>query len=53
MDMEAVNAFHITGRSHDCGSKRGYMKANIEYGIRHTEIGEDFKSYLKDFVKAL
>lgn len=53
MDTEAVNAFHITGRSHDCGSKRGYMKANIEYGIRHTEIGEDFKAYLKDFVKAL
>ncbi len=53
MDIEAVNAFHITGRSHDCGSKRGYMKANIEYGIRHTEIGEDFKAYLKDFVKTL
>ena len=53
MQTEAVNAFHITGRSHDCGSKRGYMKANIEYGVRHPEIGADFKDYLKTFVKTL
>jgi UTP--glucose-1-phosphate uridylyltransferase len=53
MQEEAVNAFHITGRSHDCGSKRGYMKANIEYGVRHHDIGEDFTAYLKTFVKTL
>ena len=53
MQNESVNAFHITGRSHDCGSKRGYMRANIEYGVRHKEVGEDFKAYLKTFVKSL
>ena len=53
MEEEQVNAFHITGRSHDCGSKREYMKANVEYGIRHPEVGKDFVTFLKSFVKAL
>ena len=47
MKIEQVHAYHITGKSHDCGSKLGYMKANIEYGIRHNDIGEEFKEYLK------
>jgi UTP--glucose-1-phosphate uridylyltransferase len=47
MKLETVEAFHMTGKSHDCGSKLGYMKANVEYGLRHAELGEDFKAYLK------
>jgi len=47
MKKENVNAFHMTGKSHDCGSKLGYMIANVEYAMRHPELGEDFKSYLK------
>lgn len=49
MDKEAVNAFHMTGRSHDCGSKLGFMKANVEYASRHPELGEAFKAYLHAF----
>jgi UTP--glucose-1-phosphate uridylyltransferase len=51
MEKETVEAFHITGKSHDCGSKLGYMKANVEYGLRHPELAEDFKAYLKTVVK--
>lgn len=47
MEMETVEAFHMTGKSHDCGSKLGYMKANVEYALRHDELGEEFKAYLK------
>ena len=46
MEKETVNAFHMSGKSHDCGSKLGYMMANVEYGLRHAEIGADFKEYL-------
>ena len=46
MKKETVNAFHMTGKSHDCGSKLGYMMANVEYAIRHKELGDDFKDYL-------
>ncbi len=48
MEKETVNAFHMTGKSHDCGSKIGYMMANVEYAMRHPEIGDAFKAYLKD-----
>ena len=50
MQKETVNAFHMTGKSHDCGSKLGYMMANVEYAMRHSELGEDFKEYLSGLV---
>lgn len=48
-----VHAFHMTGRSHDCGDKLGYMKANMEYAIRHPQLGKDFKAFLKQFATKL
>ncbi len=50
MKVEPVEAFHMTGKSHDCGSKLGYMKANIEYGLRHPELGDAFKHYLTELI---
>ncbi len=51
MKLEPVEAFHMTGKSHDCGSKLGYMKANVEYGMRHPELAEEFTDYLKQLVQ--
>ncbi|PID49719.1 MAG: UTP--glucose-1-phosphate uridylyltransferase [Proteobacteria bacterium] len=48
-----VNAFHLTGKSHDCGSKLGYMMANVEYGVRHPQIGRRFKAFVKDYAGTL
>ena len=48
-----VNAFHMTGKSHDCGSKMGYMAANVEYASRHPELGSRFNAFLKEYVKTL
>lgn len=48
MEDQQVNAFHMSGKSHDCGSKLGYMQAFVEYGMRHESLGEDFKAYLKE-----
>ncbi|GAW95757.1 MULTISPECIES: UTP--glucose-1-phosphate uridylyltransferase GalU [Colwellia] len=50
MKLETVEAFHMTGKSHDCGSKLGYMKANVEYGLRHPELGDDFRAYLSELM---
>lgn len=44
---ETVEAYYMKGKSHDCGSKLGYMKAFVEYGLRHGEVGEAFSAYLK------
>lgn len=47
MKIETVEAFHMTGISHDCGSKFGYMKANVDYAMRHPELKDRFVEYLK------
>jgi UTP--glucose-1-phosphate uridylyltransferase len=51
MKLETVEAFHMTGKSHDCGSKLGYMKANVEYGLRHPEMADEFRAYLTELMK--
>lgn len=43
--------FH--GRRYDMGNKLGILEAIVEQGAVHSEVGEDFKSYLKEFVKGL
>ena len=43
---EPVMAYRYHGIRYDCGSKLGYMKANVEFALRHPEIGETFRQYL-------
>ncbi|EKT63691.1 UTP--glucose-1-phosphate uridylyltransferase GalU [Providencia burhodogranariea] len=45
---EPVEAYHLRGRSHDCGNKLGYMKAFVEYGLQHETLGEDFSQWIKN-----
>ncbi len=47
MGHQGIEAFAMTGRSHDCGSKLGYMKANVEFALRHPEIKHEFTDFLK------
>ncbi|WP_020412111.1 UTP--glucose-1-phosphate uridylyltransferase GalU [Microbulbifer variabilis] len=46
MTQETVEAYRMVGKSHDCGSKLGYLKANVEYGLRHPDLAEDYRAYL-------
>jgi len=41
----------FSGTRYDMGNKLGILKANIEVGINHKEIGEDLKNYLKELVE--
>ncbi|WP_418139343.1 UTP--glucose-1-phosphate uridylyltransferase GalU [Oceanimonas smirnovii] len=50
MQQERVDAYRMVGKSHDCGSKLGYMKANVEYALRHPELGEDFAGILATYI---
>ncbi|NMF89298.1 UTP--glucose-1-phosphate uridylyltransferase GalU [Aromatoleum petrolei] len=45
---EAVLSYQFQGVRYDCGSKLGYLKATVELGLRHPEIGADFASYLAE-----
>ena len=35
------------------GNKLGYLEAVVEVGVKHPQLGEDFKAYLKEFIKTL
>jgi UTP--glucose-1-phosphate uridylyltransferase len=50
LEDEAVYAYRITGKRFDCGSKLGYLKATVEYALRHPELGRQFGEYLEKFV---
>ena len=37
----------FSGERYDMGNKLGILKAIVEVGLRHPEIGDDFRAYLK------
>jgi len=49
MTEEGVDAFHIRGRSYDCGNKLGYLEATLAYGLKHPKLGADFRELLKQY----
>ena len=46
LGRERVLAMRLGGRRYDCGSKLGYLKATVELGLRHPEVGKEFASFL-------
>jgi UTP--glucose-1-phosphate uridylyltransferase len=45
---ESVLAYEYEGIRYDCGSKLGYLKATIEFALKHPELRDEFSSYLKN-----
>lgn len=43
----------FSGTRYDMGNKLGILKANIEVGLAHPEIGEELKSYIKEIAGKL
>ena len=37
----------IKGKRFDCGSKLGYLKATVEFALRHPEVATQFEAYLR------
>jgi UTP--glucose-1-phosphate uridylyltransferase len=44
---EKVFAYRYEGRRYDCGSKEGFLEANVELALAHPEIGAGFRAYLR------
>lgn len=45
---EQVLAYKYEGRRFDCGRKLGYLKATIEFALRHPEVRDEFEVYLRE-----
>ena len=50
---EGMVGVDYTGIRYDMGNKLGMMQAAIEVGLKHPEIGEDLKNYIKNLAKTL
>lgn len=48
MQEEPVLAYEFSGKRHDCGTKLGYVEATVEYALRHPELRDQFRAYLKN-----
>ncbi|KXO73794.1 UTP--glucose-1-phosphate uridylyltransferase [Acinetobacter venetianus] len=45
---ETVEAYRMKGQTFDCGSKIGYLKAVLHYGVEHPKLGEEFKGLIRE-----
>ena len=40
--------YEIEGKRYDCGDKLGYVKAVIDFGLQHPEIGKGVSEHIKN-----
>ncbi|MGQ0749700.1 MAG: UTP--glucose-1-phosphate uridylyltransferase GalU [Betaproteobacteria bacterium] len=50
---EDVLACEFSGTRYDCGSKTGYLKANIAFALKHPEVAPELRKYMKTVVSRL
>jgi UTP--glucose-1-phosphate uridylyltransferase len=46
---EKVYGYSYEGKRHDAGDKLGFLKATVEFGMKHPVLGADFHAWLKSF----
>ncbi|EEY75966.1 UTP--glucose-1-phosphate uridylyltransferase [Acinetobacter calcoaceticus RUH2202] len=47
-ETNTVEAYRMQGQTFDCGSKLGYLKAVLHYGLEHPKLGSEFKQLIKE-----
>ena len=50
LEETPVRAYHLAGKSYDCGNKLGFLRANIRFGLSHPELGASFREIFEEFV---
>ena len=52
-DKDRLYAYNFEGNRYDTGDKFGMFVANVEFGLRHPELKDRAKEYLKELAKKL
>ncbi len=47
LEDSPIYAYSFSGKRFDCGSKLGYLKATVAYGLDHPSTGKAFREYLQ------
>lgn len=50
---DGMTAVEFTSKRYDMGNKLGILQANIEVGLKHKEVGEGLREYIKELAKTL
>lgn len=48
-----MTAVDFTGKRYDMGNKLGILQASVEIALKHPEVGDDFRKYLKGIATTL
>jgi UTP--glucose-1-phosphate uridylyltransferase len=46
LKLEPVMTYRYQGKHYDCGSKAGFLEATVAYGLKHPEVGAEFREIL-------
>ncbi|CAN5522047.1 UTP--glucose-1-phosphate uridylyltransferase GalU [soil metagenome] len=49
LQHEKVYGFSYEGKRHDAGDKQGFLRATVEFALKHDKLGPDFRAWLKTF----
>lgn len=47
LQHEQALAYRYKGVRYDCGSKLGYLKATVEFALKHPEVKDEFSAFLR------
>jgi UTP--glucose-1-phosphate uridylyltransferase len=48
LKKEKIFAYVYEGKRHDTGDKLGFLKATVEFALKRSDLGEEFRQYLKN-----
>ena len=44
---EAVLSYQFIGKRYDCGTKLDYLRASVDFGLKHPEVAREFRHFLQ------
>ena len=53
LGREKLYGCRISGKRYDLGSKMGFLKGTVEFGLRRSEFKDEFADFLREIVKNL
>ncbi|PCI86213.1 MAG: UTP--glucose-1-phosphate uridylyltransferase [Hyphomicrobiales bacterium] len=51
LEFQGFSGVKIDGKLFDCGSKLGFLSANVSFALEHPEVGADFRNAVKALLK--
>jgi UTP--glucose-1-phosphate uridylyltransferase len=51
--LEQVMTYRYQGKHYDCGSKVGFLEATVAFGLKHPEVGSEFRDIMLRMARQL